>query len=163
VYNGSWWLKSDSQSRKGFLDGIADYLFAAGIRWMANASSYDHETVSEYYRRDQRRLAILVPDAWRQALAESPPPPPLPGGEVYEGPHGYYLGHWYRGGSYEERVGYLEAYLWCLRTYGKQPGAAYPRSLDYYDERIWNHIETQKAYEEPVAEILARFRSAVPQ
>lgn len=118
--------------------------------------------MTPFYRRDSRNLAVLVPDAWRRVLAESPPPPPLSGGEVWDGPHGYYAGDWYQMGAYEERIAYLAAYLWCLRTYGKQSATAYPRSLDYYDQRIWNYVETRKAYYEPAAEILARFRSAVP-
>jgi hypothetical protein len=65
-------------------------------------------------------------------------------------------------GDIDERIAYLDAYLWCLRTYGKQPAAAYPRTLDYYDGRLWNYIDTRSAYSEPVADILARFRSAVP-
>jgi len=144
------------------LDGLADYLiFVAKVTWLRDATS-ETEGITQYYGRDRRNLALLVPDVWRRVLTESPPPPPLPGGEVYEGPHGYYLGHWYKGGSYEERLGYIEAYLWCLGTYGRQPASAYPRTLDYYDEQIWNYIDARKAYDEPVADILARFRSPVP-
>ena len=95
-------------------------------------------------------------------LIESPPPPPLPGGQHHEGPHGYYDGTWYKGASDEKRLGYLEAYLWCMRTYGKQPAAAYPRSLEFYGQRIEEYIDTHKAYNEPVADILARFRSRLP-
>jgi hypothetical protein len=163
VYDGNWWLKADPLKREGFLDGVADYLVAVNrVRWLRGSTVYALEKIQAYYSRDPRDRSILVPDAWRRVLTESPPPPPLPGGEVYEGPHGYYDGTWYLMGDPDERRGYLEAYLWCLRTYGKQPAAAYPRSLDYYDERIWNYIQMQKAYYEPVADILARFRSAVP-
>jgi hypothetical protein len=167
VHDGNWWLQIGAQpygnlTQSGFLDGVADYLLSHDVRWMENTSSAQNSLISEFYKRDPRNLAVLVPDAWRRVLTESPPPPPLPGGEVYEGPHGYYDGAWYKMGDIDERIAYLEAYLWCLRTYGKQPAAAYPSTLDYYDQRIWDYIDAQHAYDEPVADILARFSSTVP-
>ena len=168
VHDGNWWLRIGEMpygelTQSGFLDGVSDYLVTVSrVKWLVGSTDYGVEKITGYYNRDPRNRSLLVPEVWRRVLTESPPPPALPGGEVYDGPHGYYDGSWYKMGDIDERIAYLDGYLWCRRTYGKQPAAAYPRSLDYYDQKIWNYIKTPKAYNEPVADILARFRSAIP-
>lgn len=163
VYDGNWWLKADELTRGGFLNGIADYLVAVKrVKWLVGSVDYGGEKIAEYYSRNPRDRALLVPDVWRRVVIESPPPRPSPGTEIWDGRHGYYLGRWYKTGLRLERLGYLEGYLWCLRTYGKQPAAAYPSPLEFYDERIIDDIDARNAWHEPIADILARFRASVP-
>jgi len=163
VYDGRWWLNADPSTRTGFLEGIRDYLVASGEKGPAGTAEYGVGKISGFYTQNIAERSLLVPAAWKRVLADSPPPKASPGAEVWEGPHGYYRGRWYYTGARGERLGYLEAYLWCLRTYAKVPAAAYPRSLEFYDGQITGLMTNNEgpAWRQPVADLLARFRSAV--
>lgn len=83
----------------------------------------------------------------------------LEGGEIYDHPHGILDGNWYRQGSYPERIGYLQGYLACLKTYVNDPPQSYSHTIGYYDDHVWDYINAHNgSYDEAVAEMVSRFR-----
>ena len=160
VYDGGWWLAGDSDERSGFLDGAADCLTSvAHAKWLSHSVQGLDAKISEYYKTHPQDTGMNVADVWRQMLSESQPTKPAPGGEVWTNPHGYYDGLWWRQGSESENRGFLEGYLWCMRTSVNQPSETYSRPISYYADKISAYIQTHpKADGEAVATILSRFR-----
>ena len=158
AYDGHWWLAASGDERSGFLDGSADCLeWVIHAKWFSRDLPDLEARIDRYYKVNETNRSMLVTAVWQRVLAQAPPTPPKRGGEVWNNPHGYYNGSWYRQGSHSQRLGYLQGYIGCLRTYVKQPKETYSRPPDYYDNHIWDYIEARKAYNEPVANILARY------
>jgi hypothetical protein len=115
--------------------------------------------ITDYYRTHAADDAVPVVEAWRKVLSEAPPETPPKGGEVHANPHGYYDGLYWCQGSDLERKGFLEGYLWCLRTRVQSPSETYSRSISYYVGKINDYIQKHpKSDEEAIATILSKFR-----
>jgi hypothetical protein len=160
VYDGKWWLGAGSDERSGFLDGVADC-----VKWVAHAKWLTHdvdglqEGITKYYKTRPQDSAMNVADAWRKVLSVSKPRKSIPGGEVWTNPHGYFDGQWWRESSESDNRGYLEGYLWCLRTCVNPPPETYSRPISYYADQISVYVRDHpKAEGEAVADILYRFR-----
>jgi hypothetical protein len=161
AYDGNWWLAADSSERSGFLDGARDCLV-----WIAHAKlprDVDNleEQIEQYYDVHPSSRNLPVSTVWQKVAIQGPPATPRPaGGEVYTNPHGYYDGEFWRTGSESSNRGFLEGYLWCIRTCVKEPTEAYSRSIDYYFDKIWNYVQAypKAAQNETIADILFRFR-----
>ncbi len=161
AYDGNWWLAAESGERTGFLDGTRDCLV-----WVADAKlprDIDNleEKIGQYYKTHPNDRSVAVSTIWQKVSTQGPPATPRPaGGEVYTNPHGYYDGEFWREGSELANRGFLEGYIWCMRTCVKEPADTYSRSIDYYFDKIWDYIEKHPGtakYNEPIATILSRF------
>jgi hypothetical protein len=162
MYDGNWWLSVDSEERTGFLNGATDcLLWVAHKKWVTNSRpELDEKEITLYYKSNSLDTKQPVIDTWRKTLLKSPPPSPASDGEVWKKPHGYYNGEFWREGSESSNRGFLEGYLWCLRTCVAQPSETYSKSIDYYWTRIWDYLDAhpKTAYKEAIADILSRFR-----
>ncbi len=159
-YDGIWWAAADHYERDGFFWGAADCQ-----RWDAHVPvSYDtsdeaFEAITSYYDAHPGSRALPVVEVWKRVAAQVPIPKPLKGGEVYNNPHGFFDGSWYKQSADSERFGFLEGYIGCLRTYVKGSAEGYPKPIHYYDDKIWDYVDAHglKGSLEPVANILRRF------
>jgi len=160
IYDGRWWLAADADERSGFLSGAADCLTSvAHARWLTFTVQGLDAKIGEYYKSHPSDVGENVADVWRKIQSESQPSKGLPGAEVWKNPHGYLDGFWWRQGSESENRGFLEGYLWCVRTCVKQRTDTYSQSLEYYADKISGYVRAHpKAEHEAVATILLRFR-----
>ena len=160
AYDGDWWFSANSDTRSGYFWGADDCLvWSAHVKGFWGSSDAFDDFVTKFYETHPTEKKLPVVEAWRGATARTRPPEDTPGGEVWTNPHGFLNGSWYRQSSYDERIGFLEGYIGCLRTYVKEPTESYSRQPGYYDDNIWDYIDTHpKAYNEPIATMLARYR-----
>jgi hypothetical protein len=159
-YDGKWWSAADPGERSGFLNGAADCLTSvAHEKWVSRSIEWAVPKITDYYKTHTADNGVPVVDAWRKVLSEAPPETPRKGGEVHANPHGYYDGQYWREGSDLERRGFLQGYLWCLRTRVQSPSETYSRPVSYYVERISDYVgKHPKSDNEAIATILSRFR-----
>jgi hypothetical protein len=65
---------------------------------------------------------LPVIEVWRKVGRQiARDTPQTKGGEIYSNPHGFLDGLWYRQGSYSDRLGFLEGYIECMRSYVENP------------------------------------------
>ncbi|MCE5310110.1 MAG: hypothetical protein LLG20_20945 [Acidobacteriales bacterium] len=159
IYDGDWWLASALERRSGFLEGVADcQTWVVRAEGFSGTSDQLVEKITRYYKTHPNDRRVLVIDIWRRVGAATSTKP-LPNGEVWKEPHWYLNGLWWRQVSESERLGFLEGYLWCLRTQVNRPENAYSRSLSFYVDEIDEYVRAYpKADDESVATILERFR-----
>jgi hypothetical protein len=114
--------------------------------------------VTKYYldHPSQRALNVLV--VWQKSEPKGPQPKPPSGGETWANPHWYLNGGWWQTSRRGEREGFLEGYLWCMRTRVKPPRPNYSQPVNYYVDKISEYIKTHDAYEKSIASILARYQ-----
>jgi len=159
-YNGAWWLATDPDTRSGWLNGAADCL-----TWVAQLQGFNgtpeelDEKITGYYRSHPADLRMAVRDVWQKLVSNARTAKPTPGGETWKNKHWYLNGWWWQGESDDQRLGFAEGYLWCLRTQGNPPVDTYPRSPKFHVQKIDAYLKTHpKAEDEAVADILARFQ-----
>jgi|GraSoi2013_115cm_1033766.scaffolds.fasta_scaffold19405_3 hypothetical protein len=161
AYNGKWWARADHYERLGFFWGADDC-----ERWDAHVpTSYKvpedaFDEITKYYNAHPAEQGLPVVEVGKRVAAHVRPSKPLEGGEVWNNPHGFLNGFWFKSGAESKRFGFLEGYIGCLRTYIKGGAEAYPKPIHYYDDKIWDYVDTHgvEASQEPAADILRRFR-----
>ena len=160
-YDGNWWKTADRRERSGFLNGASDCLFSvAKAPWLTRSVDELDQRIDDYYKAHDKKRDMTVDKVWKTIIKEAPPDKPRPeGGEVWTGPHGYYDGSYWRQSSELENKGFLEGYIWCMRTCVKSPKENYSLSVNYYFDKIWEYVlKHPKAESEAIADLLARFR-----
>jgi hypothetical protein len=161
AYDGTWWLAANDDERMGFLDGAGDCLeSAARVTWLTHSVQSLEKKITRHYQAHPADRAILVTEVWRKLLSETKPSKPAPGSEVWTNPHEFLNGTWWVQSSETQQLGFLEGYLWCMRTCVDKPAQVYSRSVNSYADQIVKYIlaHPKTAYDEAIAEILARFR-----
>jgi len=162
-YDGKWWISADHYERTGFFWGADDC-----ERWDARVpTSYNlpedaFTEITKYYEAYPDQMALAVVEVSKKVAAHLPHRKPLKGGEVWNNPHGFLTGFWYQTSAESERFGFLEGYLGCLRTYMKGSAESYPKPIHYYDDKIWDYVDSHGAdvSQAPVAYTLRRFRDS---
>jgi hypothetical protein len=167
-FDGNWWSKTSTDEHSGFINGAADCL-----TWTAHETGFNAtpeqltDKVTKFYEENPGLKELPVIDVWRKIWekmttnAASPQP-----GETWKNPHWYLDGFWWLEESPEQKQGYIEGYLWCLRTRVPEQSQKYPRSVSFYVDRIDGFTKTNASSEadrEKVALILARFQNAAPK
>src|SRR5208282_4310577 len=119
-YDGKWWSVTDADEHLGFLYGAFDCL-----TWKAHKKSFSGtleqlpDKITAFYKSHPESASLSVVEVGRRVAAELPPVKTTDG-EVYTNPHGFLDGTWWAQGGEAEDRGFLEGYLWCLRTYVPQ-------------------------------------------
>jgi hypothetical protein len=161
-YDGNWWGAADHYERDGFFWGAADCQ-----KWDAHVPTFYYvsddefdDLITKYYDAHPADKALSVVDVWKRIAPQVPVSKPLKGGEVSNNPHGFLNGFWYQKGAESERFGFLEGYIGCLRTYIKGSAESYPKPIHYYDDKIWDYVDSHGAdvSQGPVVYVLRRFR-----
>ena len=160
VYDGRWWTEADLAEQSGFLNGAADCLtWVAHAKWLTATVEALEKKITQYYQMHPAERAEPIAEVWKKLVSTSRATPSPAGGEVWKNPHGYYNGLWWRQGSDNERLGFLEGYLWCLHTCVERPAEAYSKPAGYYVDKIDSYIQRfPRGNDEPIATILSRFR-----
>jgi len=158
-YDGTWWLARSSQQRSGFLEGSGDCLtWVARLRGFGDPSDELVEKVTHYYRTHPSNKGTPVIEVWRQ-LAGAEIVKEYKEGEVWRNPHWYLNGLWWRQSSEEARLGFLEGYLWCVKSCVSPRSGAYTLSASSYRSKIDDYVKKHaKADDEAIATILGTFR-----
>jgi hypothetical protein len=119
-FDAMWWINdAPDTERDGFLYGYRDCVQPHGA---ASGSIVEYrelvtKLLSSGAPSSPRSVTSAIHTAWKTLNA----PPPLVGGEVYDGPHGFLDGSWWGGFAENNRPrevaesdrGYLEGYLAC--------------------------------------------------
>jgi hypothetical protein len=115
--------------------------------------------ITKYYEDHSAERTMEAWEVWRLSAPKRPlKRPPAGHYETLAGPHGYYDGEYWAQGSRDEQIGFVEGYLWCMRTKVKTPQQTYSRSADYYADKISEFVKAHRSYAKPVASILERYR-----
>jgi hypothetical protein len=165
VYDGKWWLSASQDRQAGFLEGAADCL-----TWVAHEEGFNgtaHQLqgrVNAYYKEHPEQQSMLVTEVWQEVWANltktQGPSKETSGRESWSNAHWYLDGNWWGQGSTEEKKGFIEGFLWCMRSRVKQGVELYPRPNSHYFNKVDQYIRSHPDSEnKPVANILARFRA----
>jgi len=162
VYDGTWWTAADPDEQAGFLEGSADCL-----TWTAHHDGFSETPnqvqgkITRYYRTHPSRRNLPITEVWsllNQDAAQNAPVKSGTKGGTWSNPHWYLNGDWWYQVERSERLGFIEGYISCVRTYVKEPRVSYSRSPEYYASEISKQIKARHAYDQAVAEILFKFR-----
>jgi hypothetical protein len=162
-FDGHWWSRAEPEERSGFLNGAGDCLISVAHKtWVSRSIEWAIPKITEYYRANAASSGVPVVEVWRAVLSSVPPETPRKGGEVFTNPHGYYDGEYWRESSESQKVGFLEGYLWCLRTQVEAPSETYSRPVSYYIKKIDAYVNDFKAhpgiFNQSIASTLSHFR-----
>ena len=165
VYDGKWWLSANHDRQAGFLEGVADCL-----TWVAHEEGFNGTAdqlqgrITAYYKKHPEQQSMLVTEVWSEVwakLGKNVKPSKQPsGGETWSNAHWYLDGNWWGQGSTDEEKGFIEGFLWSMRSRVKDGAGNYPLPNSHYfskvDQCIRNHPDSGN---KPVAVILTRFRA----
>lgn len=160
AYEGRWWASAETEERAGFIWGASDCLSSdADLQGFWGTDEAIDAAISKYYRVHLREENLSIMEVWGKVGSSVHEPEHPEGGEIYDHPHGFLDGNWYKMEFYPKRIGYLQGYLGCLKTYVNDPPQSYSHTIGYYDDHVWDYIDAHpRAYDEVVAEMLSRFR-----
>jgi hypothetical protein len=163
-FDGEWWRAIGPEQQAGFVDGYYDcYSYDAKGPNTATGSIVEFQkAVSDFYDAHQDQLRTSVPAVLRDlAVSYKSPRVPLKGGEVWNEPHGYYDGLWWKQSEPKEQIGYLEGYLRCYSHDLPQPPAQFSNRPTEYQELITRYYNNPKHSEDKkIADVLYHFRDA---
>lgn len=160
-FEREWWLKTDADERSGFLNGASDCL-----TWTAHKNGFNAtpeqimDKIDKYYKTHPGSANLNVIDVWQMIAnqlkvskgTEDP-------GETWKNAHWYLDGLWWRQSSEDEQLGFVEGYIWCMKTQVSAPTESYSRSASFYRRKIDAFVRANpKLSNEAVAVTLHRFR-----
>ncbi|HME57114.1 MAG TPA: hypothetical protein VKF63_02165 [Terracidiphilus sp.] len=169
-FNGVWWAKTEAGERSGFLNGVADCMtWTAHKKGFSDTPEQIMDKIDKYYKTHPLSANLNVIDVWQKVANQLKAKKySEDSGETWTNAHWYLDGLWWRQSSEDEQLGFVEGYLWCLRTQVSAPTESYSRSANYYCRKIDAIVRANpKLDHEAVAVTLHRFRDkdvvAAPQ
>jgi len=161
-FDGTWWLSADPGEPSGFVNGVGDCM-----TWEAHKTGYNEtpeqlgDKITKFYQSHPGLKGLSILEAWQRVSRTGKQAPDPKGGETWTNPHWYLNGGWWVQGSEAEQRGFVEGYLWCMRTQVDGPHASYSKSDSFYWGKINAFVTAHpKLDEEAVAKTLARFKDA---
>jgi len=162
-FDGKWWSATNSEERSGFINGVADCL-----TWSAHEEGFNAtpeqlmDKITRFYKQHPESTDLTVVDVWRKIVGDHAlNNGATPQGETWKNPHWYLDGFWWGEAVEVERFGFLEGYLWCMRTYVPAPSEKYSKPVGFYVEKVDTFVMangSSKANREAVALILRHYR-----
>jgi hypothetical protein len=159
-FDGAWWLAANPGERSGFVNGVADCM-----TWEAHKKGYSAtpeqlgDKITKFYEGNPGANRLSVSEAWQRVSSSEKQASVSKGGENWTNPHWYLNGGWWAQEAKTEQIGFVEGYLWCMRTQVEGPHASYSRSDDFYREKINAFVTANpKLGNEAIATTLARFK-----
>jgi hypothetical protein len=159
-FDGTWWLSADPEERAGFVNGLADCM-----TWEAHKKGYNatpeqlDDKITKFYEANPASKELSILTAWQKVSSTEKQAPAPKGGETWNNPHWYLNGDWWMQVEQPEQQGFVEGYLWCLRTQIEEPHASFSKSASFYWEKVNAFVTANpKLGKEAVATTLNRFR-----
>jgi len=164
-FDGKWWSKASADERSGFINGAADCL-----TWTAHESGFNGTPeqlagkISKFYKGHPESADVSVVEVWKRIWDKTPPPASATeAGETWKNAHWYLDGFWWLDLTQEERQGFVEGYLWCMRTHVPDSQDTYSKPVAFYVAKIDAFTKANtKADREKLASILRRYRDSKP-
>jgi hypothetical protein len=173
TYDGKWWSKTNSDEHSGFLNGADDCLTwtAREEIWPKNQRGFGgtwlqmNNAITRFYAGHPGSQKLSVFEVWKRVIVQSHQKPTAKSkyAETWNNPHWYLDGFWWLDAAPDERQGFVEGYLWCMRTHVPGSQDTYSKSADYYVEKIDVFTRANshsKADREKIASILRRYRDS---
>jgi len=166
-FDGKWWSKTSSEERSGFINGVADCL-----TWTAHKKGFNAtpeqlvDKITRFYEEHPESANLSVIEVWKKLGNKTPPSAAsAQPGETWTNAHWYLDGFWWIEDSFEQKQGFVEGYLWCMRAQVTNPSETYSKPVRFYVERIDAFTRANgesKANREKVALILRRYKDKKP-
>jgi hypothetical protein len=164
AYAGVWWAAADSEERSGFLNGVADCM-----TWAAHKSGFSAtpgqliDKITRFYRAHPKSADLPITEVWQRVEGHSNPVKDKDeAAETWKNPHWYLNGGWWMQISERQQLGFVEGYLWCIRSQVKAGAENYPHSATSYQRKIDTFVRANpKLSNEAVADTLRRFQDRV--
>ncbi|MGP8271485.1 MAG: hypothetical protein ACLQLH_15570 [Terracidiphilus sp.] len=161
AFDGKWWVNTELGERSGFLNGASDCL-----TWTAHKKGFNStpeqimDKIDKYYITHPGSASLNVIDVWQKVADHSKASAATSdSGEIWKNPHWYLNGGWWGQVSETEQLGFVEGYLWCLRTQVPAPTESYSGIATSYRRKIDAFVRANpKLGNEAVAVTLHRFR-----
>jgi hypothetical protein len=159
-YTGKWWATASPNEQSGFINGVSDCL-----TWTAHKHGFNGTPeqlmpkITTYYEQHPSSRNLSVLEVWQKisrpyvssASQDS-------AAEVWKNPHWYLNARWWGSNDNSTNRGFVEGYLWCMRTQIDKPPQSYSYSAPYYVNQINAFIEhNPKSGPKSIADILALF------
>jgi hypothetical protein len=118
------------------------------------------EKITRFYQAHPEAADLSVIDIWQRVEDHSNPVKEKDeSAETWKNPHWYLNGEWWMQISEREQLGFVEGYLWCLRTQVREDGESYSHPAISYQQKIDAFVKANpKLGNEAVAVTLRRFR-----
>lgn len=162
-FDGKWWSTTSSEEHSGFINGAADCL-----TWTAHKKGFNAtpeqlvDKITKFYKEHPESGDVSIVDVWIKLWAKTPPSAATPQpGETWENAHWYLDGFWWLDETPDQKLGFIEGYLWCMRAHVPAPAERYSKSASFYVEKIDAFTRANgksKANREKVALILKRYK-----
>jgi hypothetical protein len=161
-FAASWWTRAGTEERSGFLNGLADCM-----TWTVHKKGFSQTPeqlmgkISKYYKAHRDEAGLSVLDVWQKLDAQGSFDTKAAdqGAEVWKNAHWYLNGDWWRQVSQDQELGFVEGYLWCMKTQAPASADRYSDSPRAYWQKIGAFVDSHpKLGNESVADTLRRFR-----
>jgi len=162
-FDGKWWGKTSSDEHSGFINGAADCLTWAAHEKGFNATPEQLvDKIDKFYKDHPESGDLSIVDVWKKLWGKMPPSAAAAQpGETWKNAHWYLDGFWWLGDTPDQKQGFVEGYLWCMKTHVPASTERYSKPVSFYVERIdafTNANADTKADREKVALILRRYK-----
>lgn len=170
-FDGKWWSKASVDERSGFLNGADDCLTWAAREeiWPKNQRAFGgtwaqmNDAITKFYADHPESQQLSVVEVWKRVIAQSNRKTTADSNnaETWKNPHWYFDGFWWLDATEDERQGFVEGYLWCIRTHVPDSQDRYSKPVTFYVEKIDAFARANansKADREKIASILQRYR-----
>lgn len=161
-FDGAWWLSANQGEQSGFVNGVADCM-----TWEVHKTGYSAtpeqlaDKITKFYQVNPGSKGLSVLEAWQRVSSAAKQATVPKGGETWANPHWYLNGDWWAQEAQTEQTGFVEGYLWCLRTQVAGPHGSYTKPDSFYWEKINAYVTANpKLGKEAIATTLARFKDA---
>jgi hypothetical protein len=174
-FDGKWWGNTSADEHLGFLDGADDCLTWTAPKqiWPRNQRGFGgtwsqlNNAIGKFYKDHPELYDLTVFDVWKRVIQQSSRKPVAgsENAETWTNPHWYMDGFWWMDETPDQKLGFIEGYLWCMRTHVPAPAERYSRSASFYVEKIDGFTRANgdsKANREKVALILRRYQDKKP-
>lgn len=160
-FSASWWARTDAEERSGFLNGTADCM-----TWTVHKKGFNQtpeqliDKISAYYKNHREAAGLNVLEIWQRLDAQGQLNTGADDqGEAWKNAHWYLNGDWWAQSSEDQQLGFVEGYLWCMKTQAPATVDSYPYSPKVYRQKIDAFVKAHpKLGNESVAVTLRRFR-----
>ncbi len=166
-FDGKWWSKTSSEEHSGFVNGAADCLTWTTHKKGFNATPEQLvDKITKFYEEHPQSAELSVVDVWQKLWSKAPPSAAAAQpGETWRNAHWYLDGFWWLDETPDQKQGFVEGYLWCMRTEVPAPSETYSKPVNFYVEKIDAFTRANadsKADREKVALILKRYKDKEP-